>query len=337
MTRRHRVAVLVLPGVSTFELAVPCEVFGIDRSHLGVPWYRFSLVSLSPSPVRTSLGFTIGTEDDVKLLRRADTIVVPACEGWRQSQRRSDDQVAPELQRAHARGARIMALCTGAFVLAEAGLLDGRPATTHWMCAAELADQYPTVEVDPEVLYVDDGDILTSAGTAAGIDLCLHVVRQDFGAEVANAVARDMVVPPHRDGGQAQYIERPLPPVDGDGLLPALLPWLEANLDQDLTVAAMAERCAMSPRTFARRFREATGTTPHRWILEQRLLHAQRLLEGSEHPVERVAALSGFGTAANLRQHFRRATGTTPVDYRRTFSTTQRATAETSPAAPGRS
>ena len=213
----------------------------------------------------------------------------------------------------------MISLCTGAFTLAAAGLLDGRRATTHWRQADELARLYPNVRLDPGVLYVDDGDILTSAGTAAGIDLCLHVVQQDFGAEVANAVARRMVVPPHRDGGQAQFVDAPLPDLPFAEPFNETLVWIQGHLDQPISVENLAQRSAMSPRTFARRFRATTGTTPHRWVVGQRVLFAQRLLETTELPVELIASRSGFGTATNLRQHFQRLVRTSPHAYRRTF------------------
>jgi transcriptional regulator GlxA family with amidase domain len=210
-------------------------------------------------------------------------------------------------------------VCSGAFVLAAAGLLDGRRATTHWMFADDLAERYPEVKVDPDVLYVDEGDVLTSAGTAAGIDLCLHVVRLDFGAEIANAVARRMVVPPHRDGGQAQFVDEPVPDGPGADLFGDTLTYMQEHLDEPLPVDELAARSAMSPRTFARRFRAATGTTPHRWLVRQRVLLAQRLLETTDLPVDRVAERCGFGAAAGLRDHFTRQVRTSPLAYRRTF------------------
>ena len=212
-----------------------------------------------------------------------------------------------------------MSVCTGAFVLAATGLLSGRRATTHWMHADRLAEQYPDIDVDPSVLYVDEGDILTSAGTAAGIDMCLHVVRKDLGAEVANAVARRMVVPPHRDGGQAQFVDLPLPTCPDSDPLTRVLDWMLEHLDEPLAVDEVARRSAMSPRHFARRFRAATGTTPHQWVLGQRVLLAQRLLESTEEPIEMIASRCGFGSAAALRVHFQRAVATSPQAYRRAF------------------
>lgn len=312
---RHRVVALAYDGVHPFELAVPCEVFGIDRSYLGVPWYRFSVAALTPGPVRTSVGFTIETEHDLRALDRADTIVIP---GW-EYEAEPPERLLSALNRAHRRGARILSVCTGAFLLGAAGLLDGRRATTHWMHATALAVRCPSTLVEPGVLYVDEGRIMTSAGTAAGIDLCLHVVRLDFGAEIANAVARRMVVPPHRDGGQAQYVEAPVRSDPVPDLFAETLAWMQEHLDEDLTVATLAQRSAMSTRTFARRFRAATGTTPQRWLLRQRVLLAQRFLETTDDPIDLIAARTGLGTGANMRQHFRRQVRTSPASYRRTF------------------
>jgi transcriptional regulator GlxA family with amidase domain len=310
------VAVVVSQGISPFEFAVACEVFGIDRSdQVGVPWYRFLVCGADPSPIETSTGFSINAPYGLDALGRADTIVVPASPRW---DNRNED-LLEALRRAHKRGARILSVCSGAFTLAAAGLLDGRPATTHWMHAEELARCYPKVIVDPGVLYVDDGDILTSAGTAAGIDLCLHVVRLDYGAEIANMVARRMVVPPHRDGGQAQFVDEPLPDLPATDPFSSTMVWIQEHLDEPISVDDLAERAAMSPRTFARRFRATTGTTPHKWLLRQRVLLAQRLLETTDHPVEFIASRCGFGTATNLRQHFQRILYTTPNGYRRTF------------------
>jgi transcriptional regulator GlxA family with amidase domain len=223
------------------------------------------------------------------------------------------------LRDAYDRGARILSVCSGAFALGYAGLLDGRRATTHWMYADRLAAMFPEADVDPDVLYVIDGQVMTSAGTAAGIDLCLHLVRMDHGAEIANAFARRMVVPPHRDGGQAQYVQAPMPECSGDDPIAEVSDWMVTNLHEELSVDELARKALMSPRTFARRFRAATGTTPHQWLLRQRVLHAQHLLEATDEPVERIATRCGFGSAAVLRQHFNRVVGTSPLAYRRTF------------------
>jgi len=314
---RHVVAALIAHGVAPFELGVACEVFGIQRPELVDPWYRFVVCSADRPPIRSSWGsFSLVDVSPLRALDRADTIVIPA---WPARGRETPADVVAALQRAARRGARILTVCTGAFLAAEAGLLDGLPATTHWMYAAELAQQFPAVDVRPDVLYVDAGHVLTSAGTAAGIDLCLHVVRKDHGAEVANAVARRMVVPPQREGGQAQFAEAPVPCCPADDPLAVVVDWAVANLDRDLAIEVLAHRAAMSPRTFARRFRSATGTTPLQWVLRQRVLLAQRLLETTDEPIERIATRVGFGSAAVLREHFGRQVHTSPQAYRRTF------------------
>jgi AraC family transcriptional activator FtrA len=304
------VVALALPGVILLDLAAATHLFG----HLGGRRYRFELAALVPGPVATSTRFEVVAPAGLEALARADTIVVPG-----------SDDVAPEaataaLRDAHAGGSRVMSICTGAFALARAGLLDGRRATTHWAFAAELARRHPEVDVDPSVLYVDEGSVLTSAGVAAGLDLCLHVIRRDHGAVVAAEFARRTVVAPHRDGGQAQFVERPVvePGALGDSL-ETTREWARARLEQPLDVAALARHACMSPRTFARRFRSETGTTPAQWVLEQRTRAAQALLERTELGVEHVAARTGFGSAATLRTHFGRRLATTPSAYRRTF------------------
>jgi len=309
------VAVVVYDGLAPFEFSVACEIFGYDRSDMGVAWYRFSICAAQPGPVTVDTGFTLGAPNGLGPLRRADTVIVPPTA--------TDDVVGEEvlgaLRDAHQRGARIVSLCTGAFVLAAAGLLDGRRATTHWSSAGRLARQYPEVTVDPKVLYVDDGDILTSAGSAASIDLCLHIVRSDFGAEIATRVARQLVVSPHRDGGQAQFIDAPIPSIADADLFADTLIWLQEHLAEPITIDDLATRAAMSPRTFARRFRASTGATPYQWLVNQRIALAQRLLEGGDATIEAVAAMSGFGTSTNLRKHFHRAVRTSPQSYRHAF------------------
>jgi AraC family transcriptional regulator, transcriptional activator FtrA len=312
--KRHTVAVVVTNGASAFEFGVACEVFGIDRSELGVPWYRFLVCAPEAGPVSVRSGFAITAPYGLEALTKADTIVItPPCDG-----EAPPEALLEALVRAHRRGKRIITLCTGALVLAAAGLLDGRPATTHWMHAEDLATRYPLVDVDPTVLYVDDGDILTSAGSAASIDLCLHVVALDFGAEIANAVARRMVVPPHRDGGQAQFVETPLTGILPDDGFADTLQWVQSHLHEQVTVETLAHRAAMSPRTFARRFRDTAGTTPYRWVLLQRVLLAQRLLETTDLAVDAIADQCGMGTPA-LRDQFQRIVGTSPGRYRRAF------------------
>jgi AraC family transcriptional regulator, transcriptional activator FtrA len=310
----HTVAAVIADGANPFEFAVACEVFGIDRSELGVEWYDFRLCA-PDRRVLASGGIEIRTGHDLSAVATADTVIVP--QGSVRDEPHPDLLAA--LQAAHQRGGRLASFCTGAFTLAATGLLDGRHATTHWMHAEDFRRRFPRVRLDANVLFVDEGDILTSAGTAAGIDLALHMVRLDYGAGVARAVARRMVVPPHRDGGQAQFIDPPHEPrVAADGLA-AVLDWLRGELHREVTVAEMAARAAMSERTFARRFKEETGTTPFRWLLAQRLQRAQELLETTDLDVDRVARRAGFGTAANLRDHFRRELATTPSAYRRTF------------------
>jgi AraC family transcriptional regulator, transcriptional activator FtrA len=316
--RPHVVAAVAFHGVSPFELSVACEVFGLDRSELVDPWYQLRICAVVDPPIRVKepMGFTIDTPYRLEDLHRADTIVIPM---WPADEEPSEALV-DALRAAHRRGARLLSFCSGAFLLARTGLLDGRRATTHWMFAEQLSAAFPAVDVEPDVLYVVDGNVMTSAGTAAAVDLCLHVVRQDHGADVANAVARRMVVPPHRDGGQAQFIQAPVPvgPDDGDPFR-STLEWALEHLDEPLTVEVLARRAATSPRTFARRFVAATGTTPLQWLLRQRVLHAQRLLETTEEPIERVASRCGFGSAAVMRVHFHRRVGTSPARYRRTF------------------
>jgi transcriptional regulator GlxA family with amidase domain len=311
----QRVAVIVLDNVAPFELGVVCEVFGTDRVADGFPGYEFDTCSLDGRPVRTKSGWLLTPTADLAPVDHADLVAVPAYEFGSQT----PPEVLAALRRAADRGVYVLSVCSGAFLLAEAGLLDGRRATTHWKYADELARRYPKVSVDPNVLYVADDNIATSAGTAAGIDLCLHLVRREHGSAVATALARRMVVPPHRDGGQAQYVEAPLPRTADAPTLEPLLSWLITALDSDHTVESMAARAHMSERTFARRFRAETGTTPHEWLTWQRVLLARRLLEDTDLGVDAVAARAGFGTAAMLRHHFTRRVGATPQSYRATF------------------
>ncbi|MFB8029604.1 GlxA family transcriptional regulator [Streptomyces sp. NPDC056465] len=310
------VAVLLLDEVHPFELGVLCEVFGLDRSEDGLPVQDFAVVSAEGQTLRTHAGFTISTPHGLDRLEEADLVAVPA--GGSFAAREYPEEVLDALRRTVARGARVLSVCSGAFALGAAGLLDGRRCTTHWRHADELARRYPEARVEPDVLYVDEGPVITSAGTAAGIDAALHLVRQAHGPGVANAIARRMVVPPHRDGGQAQYVKRPLPRTRCD-TVGETLAWMEHNLDQELTVEQLADRTHMSPRTFARRFQQETGTTPYRWLLRQRVLLAQHLLETSDETMDMIAGRTGFGNAAALRHQFVRSLGTTPHAYRRTF------------------
>ena len=308
------VAIVALDGVQPFELGVVWEGFGIDRSDEGLPVYDCTVVS-AKTTVRTAAGFTISTPHRLDRAREADLVVVPA-----QVTRDSDPPgaVVELLRETVDRGARVMSVCAGAFTLGAAGLLDGRDCTTHWRYAAELAARYPEARVDPNVLFVCDGPVLTSAGTASGLDLCLHLIRADHGAEVARRVARRMVMPPHRDGGQAQFVDMPIRARPADTLAP-LLDELSRELDGEHTAESLAARVSMSPRTFARRFRAETGTTPHVWLTHQRVLLARRMLEEGDDPIDTVAERCGFGTAAMLRHHFGRIVGVSPVAYRRAF------------------
>jgi transcriptional regulator GlxA family with amidase domain len=316
------VAVAICQDAPAFEIGVACEVFGFDRTAQGLPGYDFAVCACEPPPIRTSSGFSIDTPYGIERLAEADLIIIP---GWHDIHDRPPEALLQALRDAVDRGSRVMSMCTGAFVLAASGLLDGRRATTHWRDAETLARHYPKITVDPSVLYIDDGAVLTSAGTGSGIDLCLHVLRTEHGAGVANAVARRMVVPPHRDGGQAQYIDTPVTEHSRGDDLSELLAWARAHLDQPLTVQGLAARANKSTRTFARHFVAVTGTTPHQWLVTQRVEMAQRLLEETDEAVEVVAQQSGFGTAAMLRHHFGQRRGTSPQMYRRTFRSGSRA------------
>lgn len=311
----HTVAVVVYDGVHPFELGVACEIFGHDYSAaFGVPWYRM-FVCGAASQVTMHVGLRLQVPCGLEAVQAAGTVIVPPT----QLRGQVPGEVLDALREAGRSGRRIMSLCTGAFVLAAAGILDGHPATTHWSSCADLARLHPRIRVDPGVLYVDDGNVLTSAGSAASIDLCLHVVQRDYGTEVATRLARDLVVPLQRDGGQAQYIEAPVPALDSANLFADTVAWLQRHLDQAVSVDDLARRAAMSPRTFARRFVASTGITPYQWLVRERIRLAQRLLETSDLPVDAVAARSGFGSADNFRKHFARVLRTSPQAYRRSF------------------
>ncbi|MDF3297966.1 helix-turn-helix domain-containing protein [Streptomyces tropicalis] len=311
------VAAVLLDGVHPFELGVVCEVFGIDRSDDGLPAYDFAVVSAEGPQLGTHVGgLSVATPYGLDRLEQADLIAVPAGDAY--ATRSYPPELLAALVRAVDRGARVLSVCSGVFVLGAAGLLDGRRCSVHWRHARDLALRHPRAVIEPDVLYVDEGPVITSAGTAAGIDACLHIVRKEQGPEVANRIARRMVVPPHRDGGQAQYVERPLPRSSCDTVGEVLV-WMEEHLDREVTVEQLAARAHMAPRTFARRFQQETGTTPYRWILRQRVLRVQELLEATDETLDAIAGRTGFGTAAALRHQFARALGTTPHAYRRTF------------------
>ncbi|GAA2425147.1 GlxA family transcriptional regulator [Streptomyces macrosporus] len=316
---RHRVAVFVRHGLLPIELGIPHRIMGRALSAEGEPLYEVVTCALEPGPVRTDADFAITVEHGPEALAEADTVIVPAAH--ENDAPHTEGRLTPAQEAAFALlrpGTRTASICTGAFVLAAAGLLDGRRATTHWRACDHFQRLYPAVRVDPDVLYVDEGDVLTSAGVASGIDLCLHMVRTDHGAAVANDVARRTVVPPHRDGGQAQFVRRPVPEprIHTTG---AAREWALRHLHRPVTLRELAEKEAMSVRTFTRRFREEVGMSPLRWLTRQRIERARHLLESGDLPVDRIAEQAGFGTAASLRRHFQEALGVSPSAYRRTF------------------
>lgn len=308
---------LAYDGLCTFEFGVAYEVFGLPRPEMGPDWYRYQVVAVEDGPLRAAGGLTVTADGAVADLARADLIVMP---GWRAIDSEAPAPLLEALRHAHARGARVMSLCSGITVLAQAGLLDGLRATTHWRYAASIAARFPDIALDPSVLYVDNGQVLTAAGSAAGIDLCLHVVRRDFGTEAANSVARRLVVPPHREGGQAQFIPGPVARDHEKDRLNPLFDWMRENIASDLPLAMLARRAGMSLRSFQRRFEAATGQAPGEWIAMTRLREAQRLLETmARADLEEIARLAGYGSAANLRHHFRTRLGISPAAYRRQF------------------
>lgn len=307
---------LVYDGVGTFGLGVVSEVFGYDRTADGLPGYDFAVAAVRPGPVRTDTGLVVHAEHGLERLASADLVCVL---GWQHGEVDPPAELLAALRAVVARGGRVMSHCSGAFVIAAAGLAEGRTLATHWQHVAELAARYPGVTVDADVLYVDADPIFSSAGTAAGIDTCLYLLRREHGAGVANEIARRMVVPPHREGGQAQYVRAPVPEVDDTSRLREVLDWAQHHLGEPLSVDQLAARALMSPRSFARHFTTATGSSPHAWLLGQRVALAQQLLEDTDLGVEEVARRSGLGAVTTLRHHFTRRLGTSPQAYRRTF------------------
>lgn len=309
------IAVVAFDHISPFHLAVPCVVFG--EKHPGAPSFQLKVCAAESGPLTTSAGFCIKIEHGLEALREADIVIIPS---WRDPAERPPQVLLDALIAAQQRGAQIVGLCLGAYVLAEAGLLDGRQATTHWAYAQDFARRYPKVRLNADVLYLDDDNLLTSAGTAAGLDCCLHLLRRQYGAEVANSVARRLVVPPHRQGGQAQFIEQPLPNTAHDSRLAGLIDWVRANLQLPHSLDSLAAKSLMSRRTFTRHFRALTGSTVGHWLLSERLAFSQRLLESTDQSIDRIAELTGFGSPVSLRHHFRQTFGVSPSAWRQSFN-----------------
>lgn len=313
--KKHLVVALAYDRLCTFEFGCTVELFALERPELGVDWYDFAVCAVEQGPIRAAGGVTLQAPYAPELLARADTIVIP---GWRDADEPPPPQLLAWIRAAHARGARLCSICSGVFVLAAAGVLDGQRATTHWRYADRLAQRYPRIEVQPDHLYVDNGQVITAAGSAAGLDMLLHLVRRDHGAKVGNRVAQRLVVAPHREGGQAQFLPRPM--AQGEqGRLSRLMDWLRSHPAQPHTVASMAGRAAMSPRTLQRQFQQATGLGPVEWLIRERVAIVKDMLEEPEVPLAQIAECAGFGSEESLRHHFRRLTATTPGAYRKRF------------------
>ncbi|MFB4281381.1 MULTISPECIES: helix-turn-helix domain-containing protein [unclassified Nonomuraea] len=316
-TRPHRMAVLAFDGMAPFELGCVVEIFGLPRPELEPPWYDLKVCAETPEPLRVVGGFTMRADHGLDVLAGADTVIVPGVADVRGP---VSGPLVSALREAHGRGARMVSICSGAFALAAAGLLDGRAATTHWKYAELLQERHPEIRVNPSVLYVDDGDVLTSAGSAAGLDLLIHLVRRDHGPGVANTVARRLVVPPHREGGQAQFIEAAVTPVEDDDAVARAMAWALDHLTDPITVAGLAGVAHMSERTFIRHFKRQTGTSPLRWVISQRVAASLPMLESTAAPVEEIGAAVGFESPVTFRHHFTRAMRTSPSAYRKAFS-----------------
>lgn len=316
MTKTLNVCVIAFNGISPFHLSVPCLVFGKDRRVGDSPWFKLAVCAGEDGVLMTNAGFAIQCDHGLDQVSRADIVVVPS---WRDVNARPPDAILDALNAAHARGALVVGLCLGAFVLAHAGLLNGKQATTHWAWAAQLAQDFPQIDVDAKVLYVEQDQVLTSAGVAAGLDCCIHIVRRAYGREIANTLARRLVVSPHREGGQAQFIDQPVPQGASDQRLSLLLDWLRANLGEALSIDQVAQRLAMSRRSFTRHFKQITGSTFGKWLTNERIKAAQQQLETTHDSVEKIATVCGFGTSLSLRQHFSAVVGVSPTSYRKTY------------------
>lgn len=313
---RHRVVALAYDGLCTFEFGCVVELFALERPELGVEWYDFAVCSAERGPLRAAGGIEIKVPNSLSLLDEADTIVIP---GWRNADELPPPALLRRIRAAYERGARLCTICSGVFVLAAAGVLDGRTVTTHWRYAERLSKRYPTVTVEPNSLYIDSGQVLTSAGSAAGLDMLLHLVRRDYGAGIANQVAQRLVIPPHREGGQAQYLPRPMPQ-DDRNRLSKLIDWVRAHPSQAHTLRTLARRASMSPRTLQRQFQETVGFGPYEWLIRERVSLAKDMLQTGRHSLPRVAEAVGFRSQETFRRHFRRVAGTSPAMYRRQFA-----------------
>lgn len=312
----HRVVALAYDGLCTFEFGCVVELFALDRPELGVEWYDFAVCSAERGPLRAAGGIEVRVPNSLSLLDEADTIVIP---GWRNADEVPPPSLLRRIRAAYERGARLCTICSGVFVLAAAGVLDGRTVTTHWRYAERLSKRYPAVTVEPNSLYIDSGQVLTSAGSAAGLDMLLHLVRRDYGAKIANQVAQRLVIPPHREGGQAQYLPRPMPQ-DERNRLSKLIDWVRAHPSQAHTLRTLARRASMSPRTLQRQFQETVGFGPYEWLIRERVALAKDMLQAGRHSLPRVAEAVGFKSQETFRRHFRRVAGTSPAMYRRQFA-----------------
>jgi AraC family transcriptional regulator, transcriptional activator FtrA len=315
MSSRHLVAAVAYDRLCTFEFGCTVELFALPRPELNVPWYDFAVCAAESGPIRATGGIAMQVEHSLRLLDRADTIVIP---GWRDADEPPPAQLVRKLRQAAERGVRLASICSGVFVLAAAGVLAGKRATTHWKYAERLAQRYPDIQVEPNALYVDQGQVLTSAGSAAGLDMLVHLVRKDFGPKIANQVAQRLVIPPHREGGQVQFVPRPVA-ADERGRLSKLLDWIRIHLSSQHTIESLAEQAAMSARTLQREFKAATGMAPYAWIVRERIERAKELLETGGLPLQRIADKVGIGSVESLRHHFRAQVGTSPAQYRARF------------------